>query len=67
VHIVSDPPEANISVNGRAIQETTPADVEISLVNRSKLVLNKSGFRPWKRTIRPSPNVNLTIKAKIKK
>jgi hypothetical protein len=46
LRVTSDPPGANISLDGRDTREVTPAEIQLTGERPQRIRLAKSGFRP---------------------
>jgi len=69
VRIESDPEGAEVFVNDAPLpgEKRTPISVLLSSGKSSEIEVKLPGYRIWKKTIRPVPNVDLTIIANLQK
>lgn len=65
--IESEPPGAEILLNGKPTGQTTPAGLALPARKDSRLVLRLPGYRAWQQRVRPVPGVDLGIFAELKK
>lgn len=65
VTIESDPPKAQIFLNGRRVKKKrTPARLKLPAGKPTKLEVRVKGRRKWIRTVRPVPGEKITILAR---
>ncbi len=67
IFIESEPPGAEILLNGKPTGRTTPAAVALPARKDSRLVLRLSGYKAWQQRVRPVPGLDLGVLAELKK
>ncbi|NMB76250.1 MAG: PEGA domain-containing protein [Myxococcales bacterium] len=67
VYVESEPPGAEILLNGKPTGRTTPAAVALPARKDSRLGLRLVGYKAWQQRVRPVPGVDLGIFAELKK
>ncbi len=66
VRLVTEPPGALVYVNRKRHEQLTPATVELDRRRISKVQVLMKGFRPWRRRIKPPPEIPLTYQIKLR-
>jgi len=65
VHVDSEPQGADVYLDGKRTKNTTPTDIKLQMSRATKLDIRHRDYRSWIRIVRPIPDLNLTIFAKL--